>query len=147
MGEEAFGCLPETASANCRAQVLEINCSGTLISLPKAALCSIEGTAPWGGPEEVEGLPEGRTVFHGVAHLVENGCLDGAPAGSYLNHMFSDAFVQSVPRDKEAACAASLWVNSVRKTGSSQESRGAWLDWCCQQNSRQHSLLDSCSHR
>lgn len=44
-------------------EVLDINCSGTLLTLPKAALCSIEG--------------------------------------SYLNHMFSDAFIQSVPRDKQ----------------------------------------------
>lgn len=42
---------------------LEINCSGRLFSLPKSALCSIEG--------------------------------------SFLNHMFSDAFVQNIPRDAE----------------------------------------------
>mmetsp|Transcript_2413 Transcript_2413/g.4765 ORF Transcript_2413/g.4765 Transcript_2413/m.4765 type:complete len:378 (+) Transcript_2413:104-1237(+) len=42
---------------------LEINCSGALFTLPKSALCSIEG--------------------------------------SYLNHMFSDAFVQNIPRDAE----------------------------------------------
>mmetsp|Transcript_65795 Transcript_65795/g.152880 ORF Transcript_65795/g.152880 Transcript_65795/m.152880 type:complete len:298 (-) Transcript_65795:105-998(-) len=44
-----------------RAEMLEINCSGTFFTLPKSALCSVEG--------------------------------------SMLNHMFSDAFVQSVPRD------------------------------------------------
>lgn len=44
-------------------EVLEINCSGELLFLPKRALCHIEG--------------------------------------SYLNHMFSDAYVQSVPRDDE----------------------------------------------
>lgn len=44
-----------------RSEFLEINCSGEIFSIPKAALCSIEG--------------------------------------SYLNHMFSDAFAQSVPRD------------------------------------------------
>jgi len=45
-----------------RAEVLEINCSGHLFSIQKAALCSIEG--------------------------------------SMLNHMFSDAFVQSIPKDQ-----------------------------------------------
>merc|ERR1712070_724637 len=46
-------------------EVLEINCSGRMFSLPKSALCSIEG--------------------------------------SYLNHMFSDAFIQDVPRDPQGA--------------------------------------------
>lgn len=46
-----------------KSEVLEINCSGRHFSLPKTALCAIEG--------------------------------------SYLNHMFSDAFVQSVPRDPQ----------------------------------------------
>jgi len=46
-----------------RGQVLEINCSGRMFSLPKSALCYIEG--------------------------------------SYLNHMFSDAFSPSVPRDSK----------------------------------------------
>mmetsp|Transcript_79959 Transcript_79959/g.226219 ORF Transcript_79959/g.226219 Transcript_79959/m.226219 type:complete len:385 (+) Transcript_79959:52-1206(+) len=44
-----------------KGDTLEINCSGKLFSLPKSALCSVEG--------------------------------------SMLNHMFSDAFVQSIPRD------------------------------------------------
>jgi len=46
-----------------RGEVLEINCSGRPFSLPKSALCYIEG--------------------------------------SYLNHMFSDAFSAKVPRDSK----------------------------------------------
>merc|ERR1712060_327609 len=46
-----------------RAEILEINCSGTVFEVRKAALCHCEG--------------------------------------SLLNHMFSDAFVQSVPRDRD----------------------------------------------
>jgi hypothetical protein len=45
------------------AENLSINCSGTLFSIPKAILCSIEG--------------------------------------SFLNHMFSDAFIQNIPRDAD----------------------------------------------
>mmetsp|Transcript_65852 Transcript_65852/g.142875 ORF Transcript_65852/g.142875 Transcript_65852/m.142875 type:complete len:380 (+) Transcript_65852:135-1274(+) len=48
---------------NERGEVLQVNCCGRHFSIPKSALCHIEG--------------------------------------SYLNHMFSDAFIHNVPRDPE----------------------------------------------
>jgi hypothetical protein len=45
------------------ADMLEINCSGFFCSVPRSALCNVEG--------------------------------------SYLNHMFSDAFIQSIPKDAQ----------------------------------------------
>lgn len=45
------------------AEMLEINCSGFFCSVPRSALCNVEG--------------------------------------SYLNHMFSDAFIQTIPRDAQ----------------------------------------------
>ena len=75
-------------------QVLHINCSGAIFQLPKRALCFIEGPVI---PRSMlkSSIPQLVMLLASLASTCS-----GWP-GSYLNHMFSDAYITSVPRDSQ----------------------------------------------